>query len=56
MPEFSTPGLVEVDPATSISTLLAERVAATRRGRSPSAGHPSTAAGRRCRPARSPTR
>jgi long-chain acyl-CoA synthetase len=27
MPEFSTPGLVEVDPATSISTLLAERVA-----------------------------
>ena len=27
MPEFSTPGLVDVDPATSISTLLAERVA-----------------------------
>ena len=35
IPEFSTPGLVDVDPATSISTLLAERVAATRRGRSP---------------------
>jgi long-chain acyl-CoA synthetase len=27
MPEFSTPGLGGVDPATSISTLLAERAA-----------------------------
>ncbi len=27
MPEFSSPALVDVDPATSISTLLAERVA-----------------------------
>ena len=27
MPEFSSPSLVDVDPATSISTLLAERVA-----------------------------
>jgi long-chain acyl-CoA synthetase len=56
MPEFSTPGLVDVDPATSISTLLAERVARDPEGSLAERRSPLDAAGRRCPRARSPTR